>query len=94
MPQEKTKFAIPRPGRPKAPADPPLPVENPDPDTGLTAAQAARRMEAGLDNREVASPTKTTWQIVRENTFTFSPWCLWCWPRCCGRWAALPTWGS
>ena len=71
MPQDKTKFAIPRPGRPKAPADPPLPVENPDPDTGLTAAQAARRMEAGLDNREVASPTKTTWQIVRENTFTF-----------------------
>ena len=71
MPQDKTKFAIPRPGRPKAPADPPLPVETPDPDTGLTAAQAARRMEAGLDNREVASPTKTTWQIVRENTFTF-----------------------
>ena len=54
-----------------APSAPPLPVEHPDPETGLTAAQAARRMEAGLDNCEVASPTKTTWQIVRENVFTF-----------------------
>ena len=48
-----------------------LPVEHPDPNIGLTAAQAAERVAAGLDNCEVASPTKTTWQIVRENTFTF-----------------------
>ena len=71
MPQDKTKFAIPRPGRPKAPADPPLPVLDPDPDAGLTAAQAAERMAAGLDHRAGASPTKTAWQIVRENVFTF-----------------------
>ena len=42
-----------------------------DPETGLTARQVAERMAAGLDNREVASPTKTIGQIVRENIFTF-----------------------
>lgn len=42
-----------------------------DPQIGLTEAQAAERMAAGLDNREVASPTKTVAQIIRENVFTF-----------------------
>ena len=66
MPQQKNRVKT-----GAKPACPALPVENPDPQTGLTAEQAARRMAAGLDNREVASPTKSTWQIVRENTFTF-----------------------
>ena len=42
-----------------------------DPQIGLTEAQASERMAAGLDNREVASPTKTVAQIIRENVFTF-----------------------
>ena len=41
------------------------------PDTGLTAAQAAERREAGLDNRAVEPPTRTVGQIVRSNTLTY-----------------------
>ena len=55
----------------REPARPPVPHLSPDPQTGLTPEQAAERMAAGLDNREVASPTKTEAQIVRENIFTF-----------------------
>lgn len=55
----------------REPAGPPVPHLSPDPQTGLTPEQAAERMAAGLDNREVASPTKTEAQIVRENIFTF-----------------------
>lgn len=55
----------------REPASPPVPTLSPDPQTGLTPEQAAERMAAGLDNREVASPTKTEAQIVRENIFTF-----------------------
>ena len=55
----------------KEEAGPVIPPARTDPETGLTPEQAAERMAAGLDNREVASPTKTTGQIVRENIFTF-----------------------
>lgn len=43
----------------------------PDPETGLTAAQAAELLEQGLGNETTASNAKTTAQIVRENTLTF-----------------------
>ena len=52
-------------------AQPVITPAAPDPHTGLTPQQAAERMAAGLDNREVASPTKTEAQIIRENIFTF-----------------------
>ena len=39
--------------------------------TALTAAQAAQMMEAGYGNEEVASPTKSEKQIIRDNVFTF-----------------------
>ena len=38
--------------------------------TGLTAAEAAARAEAGQANRAATQPGKTTAQIVRENLFT------------------------
>ena len=41
------------------------------PDAGLTAAQAAERREAGLDNRAVEPPTRTVGQIVRSNLLTY-----------------------
>lgn len=47
------------------------PVYHPHPDWGLTAAQAAQMMQAGYGNVEVASPTKSEKQIVRDNIFTF-----------------------
>ncbi len=47
------------------------PVYHPHPDVGLTAAQAAQMMEAGYGNEEVASPTKSEKQIIRDNVFTF-----------------------
>lgn len=37
---------------------------------GLTAAQAARRAEAGQANRQTRDPGKSTGQIVAENLFT------------------------
>ncbi|MGN0976331.1 MAG: HAD-IC family P-type ATPase [Gemmiger sp.] len=50
---------------------PVLPVIQAAPDLGLTAAQAAERAEAGLDNRAADSPTKTEQQIIKEHVFTF-----------------------
>ncbi len=44
---------------------------NIDPQKGLTAAQAAQRMAAGLGNAPVAAPTKTEGQIIFGNIFTF-----------------------
>ena len=38
--------------------------------TGLTAAEAAARAEAGQANRAATQPGKTTAQILRENLFT------------------------
>ena len=59
-----------QPVEPLRPA-PTLPVINAEPSQGLTAAQAAERTAAGLDNCAVSSPTKTDAQIVKENIFTF-----------------------
>lgn len=42
----------------------------PTPETGLTAAEAAARIEAGQANRQTAEPGKTVPQIVWENLFT------------------------
>ncbi|MGI9253802.1 MAG: HAD-IC family P-type ATPase, partial [Thermomicrobiales bacterium] len=51
------------------PADhPPLPLT---PDTGLTADEAARRAAAGLANTGLPSTSRTYWEIVKDNLFTF-----------------------
>lgn len=42
-----------------------------DPRLGLSSAQAAEQMAAGLDNRSVEAHTKTVGQIILGNTFTF-----------------------
>lgn len=42
-----------------------------DPQLGLTSALAQERMAAGLGNVAVEAPTKTVWQIIFGNTFTF-----------------------
>ncbi|HOU09302.1 MAG TPA: HAD-IC family P-type ATPase [Clostridiales bacterium] len=41
------------------------------PSTGLSAAQVRERLDAGLDNRAVESPTKTVGQIIRGNILTY-----------------------
>ncbi|MDY5322347.1 MAG: HAD-IC family P-type ATPase [Candidatus Enterosoma sp.] len=38
---------------------------------GLTEEQVNLRMEQGLDNKEKKESGKTTWQIIRDNVFTF-----------------------
>ncbi|NLH00674.1 MAG: cation-translocating P-type ATPase, partial [Clostridiales bacterium] len=43
----------------------------PPPENGLTAAQAAERLENGLANIPVEPPTKTVGQIVRSNLLTY-----------------------
>ena len=50
------------------------PVERlcPTPETGLTEEQAAQRRAAGWNNAAQDSLSKTEWQIVRDNVFTFS----------------------
>lgn len=53
------------------PPRPQIPPLEADPAVGLTAAQVEQRVEAGLDNRAVESPTRSEKQIVRDNIFTF-----------------------
>ncbi len=48
-----------------------VPVLCPDPEQGLTSAQAAERAEAGWDNRPVEPPLRTVGQIVRSNVCTY-----------------------
>ena len=48
-----------------------LPVICAPAETGLTAAQAAQRAEAGWDNRAIEPPTRTKGQIIRSNTLTY-----------------------
>jgi len=43
----------------------------PDPQMGLTTAQASELLEQGMGNEAPASNAKSTRQIVRENTLTF-----------------------
>jgi len=47
------------------------PELSPTPAEGLTDAEAARRRDAGLGNDVLPPATRSYWQIVRENTFTF-----------------------
>ena len=42
-----------------------------DPTVGLTAAQVAERKAQGLDNKPVESPSKTTREIIADNTLTY-----------------------
>lgn len=44
---------------------------SPSPEQGLTSDQAERRTAAGLVNSAGESASKTTWQIVRSNIFTY-----------------------
>ena len=48
-----------------------LPPLRPDPDAGLTRAQAAERARAGLRNTPPPDLTKSTGCILRDNLFTF-----------------------
>lgn len=43
----------------------------PDADKGLTSAQAKERRLAGLSNTPVEPPSKSIWEIIAENTFTY-----------------------
>ena len=43
---------------------------SPTPETGLSAAEAAARIEAGQANRQSAEPGKSVLQIIGENLFT------------------------
>ncbi len=42
-----------------------------DPQKGLTSAQVAERKAQGLDNKPVESPSKTTKEIIADNTLTY-----------------------
>ena len=42
-----------------------------DPDKGLTSEQVAQRKAEGYDNKPVQSPSKTTKEIIADNTFTY-----------------------
>ncbi len=42
-----------------------------DPQTGLTSAQVSDRMAKGLYNKPVESPSKTTKEIIADNTLTY-----------------------
>ncbi len=60
--------------RPSAGEEPPrreLPLCHPDPERGLTLAQAKELYQNGYGNKPVASPTKSDGQIVKENVCTF-----------------------
>lgn len=48
-----------------------VPVFLAAPESGLSEAQVAERVAAGLDNRPVDPPRKTAGQIVKENVFTY-----------------------
>ena len=41
------------------------------PENGLTSEQAEAQRKAGFGNRQKKSVTKTYWQIVCDNVFTF-----------------------
>lgn len=43
----------------------------PDPAQGLSSQQAAQRFAEGWYNRTGESLSKSSWQIVRDNVFTF-----------------------
>lgn len=42
-----------------------------DPAIGLSAAQVDKRVEEGLENKVQKHPTKTYWQIIKDNVFNF-----------------------
>lgn len=53
------------------PKQPPPPRINAATELGLTAEQVHQRKAAGLDNRPPKPPSKSVWEIVRDNTFTY-----------------------
>lgn len=42
-----------------------------DPEIGLSDAQVKKRIEEGLENKVQKHPTKTYWQIIKDNLFNF-----------------------
>ena len=54
-----------------APSLPPLAVRKAEPQTGLTAAEAAERVRLGYANTPVDPPGKTVKQIIFSNVFTY-----------------------
>ncbi|MBO4832009.1 MAG: cation-translocating P-type ATPase [Oscillospiraceae bacterium] len=48
-----------------------IPRTVPPADTGLSDAEAADRLQNGYGNTAMESATKTVWQIVEENVFTY-----------------------
>ncbi|MDE5936738.1 MAG: cation-translocating P-type ATPase, partial [Ruminococcus sp.] len=44
---------------------------NPDADKGLTSGQAKERRNAGLCNTPAEPPSKSVWEIIADNTFTY-----------------------
>lgn len=50
---------------------PPIPRINAATELGLTAEQVHQRKAAGLDNHPPKPPSKSVWEIVRDNTFTY-----------------------
>ncbi len=44
---------------------------NPDADKGLTSGQAKERRNAGLSNTPAEPPSKSVWEIIADNTFTY-----------------------
>ena len=50
---------------------PDLPVLCPDPEQGLSAAQAEERRQLGYVNTPVSSPGKSVAQIILSNVFTY-----------------------
>ena len=42
-----------------------------DYDKGLSSSQVKQRMEEGLDNKPVESPSKTVKEIIADNVFTY-----------------------
>lgn len=57
----------------------------PAPSQGLTARQAAQRLAGGWYNKSGESLSKSSWQIVRDNVFTFFNLIFFCWPSVCWR---------
>ena len=48
-----------------------IPRTVPSADLGLSDAEAADRLRNGYGNTAMESATKTVWQIVKENVFTY-----------------------
>ena len=65
------KLQRPKPKQPDLPPRREVPELHPDPDRGLTHAEAQARIDAGWANTPVEGAGKTTKEIILSNTFTY-----------------------